>query len=52
MLGNPLGIPLRPAAAALSISFTHDFGLILLAIFDLFVIGLIWREWRRMKLAA
>ncbi|MFO1142343.1 MAG: DUF2127 domain-containing protein [Amaricoccus sp.] len=28
-------------------SFTHDPGLILLTAFDLFVIALIWREWRR-----
>ncbi len=28
-------------------SFTHDLGLILLSVFDLFVIALIWREWRR-----
>lgn len=28
-------------------SFTHDVGLILLTAFDLFVIALIWREWRR-----
>jgi uncharacterized membrane protein len=30
-------------------SYTHAFGLILLTIFDLFVIVLVWHEWRLLR---
>lgn len=30
-------------------SYTHGLGLIVLTIFDIFVIALIWREWRRVS---
>jgi uncharacterized membrane protein len=32
-------------------SFTHSPGLLVLTVFDLFVIALIWREWRRVGAA-
>ena len=32
-------------------SFTHSPGLLVLTVFDLFVIALIWREWRRLAAA-
>jgi uncharacterized membrane protein len=32
-------------------SFTHGLALLVLTVFDLFVIALIWREWRRLAAA-